>query len=227
VDQFFPDYSTAERAAMVNGILSSHPTRFDQIYATVIFSEEYLLRVARLKNAEEALFNAAARLKWAPRETTTGNPGSSTFTDLNNENSSTLSTMGQAAMRYKLGRLFKVPTDTLSFAYYHSALRGAMIAIRGTATDGRAGWIAELYDSPGMSAMTLDNYIRYAFITAAQRQPTDGDSSLVGTAELPTLKKLCTDLNYVNISSVGVRQNIARLIFDYVSRLPETYAYNR
>ncbi|MEK6749864.1 MAG: hypothetical protein AABY83_11765 [Pseudomonadota bacterium] len=237
VDLMFPNYPTDQRAALVNNIAQSHPTRFDQIFASVVFSEEYLLRSSRMKGYEENHMNYLARLKYEPLTGT--NKTTTYFTDFTgggvNNDSPTLRMMNQGALYYKLGRLFGIPTDTLSISYSHKALREQFRSYRGdvaTNANAKLSWFESLINNPEAVQLNDDNFLSYVFINATGRMPTATEFDKLKELFGPTAKggqgwlPLPTYRPLPNVDRISAMQNVARSVFDYASRLVEIYAYN-
>ncbi|MDH4274704.1 MAG: hypothetical protein OEW08_06680 [Gammaproteobacteria bacterium] len=237
VDLMFPNYPTDQRAALVNSITQSHPTRFDQIFASVVFSEEYLLHNARMKIYEENHMNYLARMKHEPL------PANDKTTDYfvnltgerTNNDAPTLRMMNQGALYYKLGRLFGTPTDTLSVSYAHKALREQFRNYRGdvaTNANAKLSWFESLINNPEAIQLNDDDFLRYVFINVTGRMPSTTEFDKLKALFGPTAKggqgwlPLPTYKPLPNIDRISAMQNVARSVFDYTSRLVEIYAYN-
>lgn len=209
VDHFFVDKPQAKRAALVQSIVNSNPTRFEHIFIAILLSKEYLLYSERPRRLEETFFNIAHRLKWHPYRRF--------FSDLNNPsggaNNPTLYQMKQPAMALKLGRWADQPLDSLSFSYYHKLVRERLFLDRRTnlSNSNDAGW------EPGFieTGDTLNNgdFIHYLFLTALGRKADSQESSV--------LSGVISDRGYEDNRTAQ-----AMVIFDYISRLPETYFNN-
>lgn len=203
VNRFFPTASSEQRASLVQDIVAKNPVRFHDIFLAIIFSKEYLLSNEKPKNFEETFFNLAERTKW---ESETRFLRELVNTDLG-ANTPTLSKMGQPSMRLKLGRFKDQPLDSLSFATYHSAVRDRLLA---KTVNTWGAWDSR-FTSYG-DFLTLDDYIQYLFISVVARNATDEEvEGLMAVIEAEAE----TD-----------KANQARIVLDYLSRLPEIYFYN-
>ncbi len=212
VNHFFVDMTQDKRAALVQSIVNSNPTRFEHIFTAILFSREYLLNSDRPRRLEETFFNIAHRTQWHPHRRF--------FQDLNNPSGGatrpTLAQMKQPGMTLKLGRWAAQPLDSLSFSYYHKLVRERLLLDRRTnlANENDAGW------EPGFleKAVNLsdEDFIHYLFLSSIGRK---ADSQ-----ELTTLNSVFANRGYDN-SERRTQQTL--ITFDYISRLPETYFNNR
>jgi hypothetical protein len=236
VDFFFPQASINKKVSLTQSIVASHPETWQDILMQIIFSEEYLLHNARAKSAEESFYSLAKKLNYKHHK--------STFYYLKDA----LEDMHQASMKYKLGKLNRVPMDTLSFAYYHKYLREEVL-LRNSNPDkinnysawDRKGWSREFISldnftfNENMQLATLNSFIHHLFKTIVSREAT--------TAELNLFK---SHMTYVEEGETyfhwafdmfdtyddtqrqikereNRRVNIATLVLDYLSRLETTY----
>jgi len=212
VDHFFPNYGAEQRAAMVQSIAATQPERFQDIFAAIILSREYLLNNERPQSLEETLFGVAGRVQWAP---TAG-----FFSDLTNPDRGKLMTlhqMNQPAMSLKLGRWKDQPLDSLSFAHYHRAVRElVLVDRRDNALDRRdGGWSPEIIRAGDF--LSKKDFIQYLFISVLARKPSDQE--LTALTEIITLKA-----EIKGDAKIDPKPEFAALIvFDYISRLPELY----
>ena len=111
VDFFFPNKSAQEKAAIASKIVASKPETWQDILTQIIFSKEYLLNNYRAQSAEETFFSLAKKMNFRAKR-------DSIFVLQR-----ALRYMNQASMKYKLGKIDRVPLDTLSFAYYNKYIR--------------------------------------------------------------------------------------------------------
>ncbi len=210
VDQFFVDMEQAKRAALVQSIVNSNPTRFEHIFTAILFSREYLLYSERPRRLEETFFNIAHRTKWHPYRRF--------FQDLNNPSGSasnpTLAQMKQPGMTLKLGRWAEQPLDSLSFSYYHKLTRERLLLDRRTnlTNDNDAGWEPDFIEKA--ENLNANDFIHYLFLNSVGRKANG--------QELTVLSDVIANRNYGNN-----RTGQTMIIFDYISRLPETYFNNR
>jgi hypothetical protein len=215
VDAFFIGYPAEEKAALVNSIAAADPTTFDQLFFLILFSREYLLKAERPKEFEETFFNTAGRIKWFASK--------SFFNQLNNPSGGssfpTLMSMGQAALTYKLGRFPEVPLDSLSFSYYHNAVRERLLIDRKTdplnTADG--GWQKEFTNV----SLSGDDFIHYLFLSVISRKANPDELRILKEA---FVKKQVHDLNDT-ARQERVRPAQALIVMDYLSRLSDLYAF--
>jgi hypothetical protein len=197
------------RQQIVDTIVSENPRVFEEIFIPIIFSRQFLLNTERPAQAEELIFNIAHRISWWPY--------ASFFYHINmpwdNPNYPTLKYMKQAAMTYKLGRPAQVPLDTLSFSYFHKAVRERLLLDRRSdifdPNDG--GWQDEFIDVD----LAGDDFIKYLFVSILSRWPDD--------TELSTLRGVFEKRGYASEARVPYQ---ALITMDYISRLSETYYLN-
>jgi len=151
-------------------------------------------------------------------------------------------------MKYKLGKLERVPLDTLSFANYHKYIR-ERVMLRKSNPDSvnnydawdRQGWSESFlanenftFDGEAVSA-SLDSFIQYLFQATIARNATSAELALfrehmligdVGAQILSnTFNMFRTDDDpQTQIERREERKrNIAILVLDYITRLAETY----
>ncbi len=207
VDHFFVDMAQDKRAVLVQSIVDSNPTRFEHIFTAIIFSREYLLNSDRPKRVEETFFNIADKVTWRPRQ--------DFFRRLNDPSGGssfpTMSQMRQPSMTLKLGRWAFQPLDSLSFSYYHKLVREQLLIRYSSSDDNSNSWGLSFIEKA--SDLTDEDFIHYLFLSSVGRKAY--------AEEITTLSEVISNRNYLNN-----RPNQARIIFDYVSRLPETYFNN-
>ncbi|HED39849.1 MAG TPA: hypothetical protein ENJ13_05420 [Chromatiales bacterium] len=212
VNHFFIDMDQAKRAALVQSIANSNPTRFEHIFTAILFSREYLLNSDRPRRLEETFFNIAARTQWKPHRRF--------FQDLNNPSGSssypTLAQMKQPGLTLKLGRWPFQPLDSLSFSYYHKLVRERLLLDRRTnltnAND--AGWEPAFLEKA--EDLSDEDFLHYLFLSTVGRK--------ANSQELTTLNDVFANRGYDRSDR---RTQQALISFDYISRLPETYFNNR
>jgi hypothetical protein len=126
----------------------------------------------------------------------------------------TLRRIGQGAMLYKLGRSPRVPVDTNAFSLSHRLTREMLLLNqRQNATDGNGGWSYDvLAGSPEVVNLSGDEFIQYLFLATVQRRPS--------AEEMDVLQKIVIARKYA-----ADRNAQAMVVFDYLSRLPELYAF--
>ena len=202
VDRFFPNYSSEKRAAITTDIVATNPVRFNDVFLAIIFSEEYLLNNQKAKSFEETFFNLAERVYWRHERgflNDLTNPGS---------DSPTMHKMKQPAMALKLGRFKDQPLDSLSFAYYHSAVRERLLT---KANNNWGRWNSSFVREGDF--FEQDDFIHFLFMSIISRKAAEN--------ELVELKKVI-----VSTENEANRSEQARIVFDYLSRLPELYYHD-
>ncbi len=236
VEYFFAGRSNADRLKIVQSITASNPTTFEEIFKGILFSREYLLNTERAKSFEESFFGAAERLDWIPtRDLFQG--------VVSNRGDAARAYMGEMnwpTMTLKLGRLFGIPMDSLSFANYHKGYREVLLIRKDR---WRKGLGLVSMDEPSEEAgeeewrlyernqerfalveeLSLDDFLDYLFLSAALRRAE--------AVEKSTLIDIARDAGYVttkkgeHVVKKGYHDDLAQLVFDYISRLPETYYF--
>ncbi len=239
VDFFFPNATLSKKNQIINSIVSSKPETWQDILLQIVFSEEYLLHNSRAKSAEELLFSVAKKTDFKHR---TG-----TF----HEFKDALEEMHQASMKYKLGKLKRVPLDTLSFANYHKYFRERILLRKSnpvktteyTAWD-RQGWDESFIANENFNlderdeVASLVSFIQYLFNTTISRSATQAEETLFkehmlrNVSDTNESKILDSNFDMLITNSDPVKQetyresrksNIAIIVLDYISRLTETY----
>ncbi len=206
VDIFFFGYLPADKARIVDDLVEDDPTTFNEIFQNIIFSKEFLLNVERPKQFEEVFLSLADRVDWYANE--------SFFKNLNRESDSTsfpsLNNMKQAALTYKLGRQRSVPLDTLSFAFYHQAVREKLLVDRkGNPDNNRDGGWQESFIEVQLAQ---DDFINYLFLAVLSRN--------AGQQELDELNTIIADQGFEGDDR---KMQQAMIVLDYLSRLSELY----
>jgi hypothetical protein len=206
VDIFFAGYLPEDKKQIIDIIVAGDPVTFNDIFKNILFSKEYLLKVERPKQFEETFLAIASRIDWYAN--------TNFFKSLNQQSTSSnfpsLNKMKQAAMTYKLGRQANVPLDTLSFAYYHKAVRENMLVDRKGNPDNTndGGWQESFIDVD----LVEDDFIDYLFLAVVSRKARQ--------EELDELKAIIVARGY-NRDDRKMQQ--AMIVMDYLSRLSELY----
>ncbi len=239
VDFFFPNATVSKKSQITNNILLSKPETWQDILLQIVFSEEYLLNNSRAKSAEELFFSLAKKTEFKHR---TG-----TF----HEFKDALEEMHQASMKYKLGKLKRVPLDTLSFANYHKYFRERILLRKSnpaksteyTAYD-RQGWSESFVDNENYNLVennalaSLSSFIQYLFNATISRDATPEEMELFTNhmfrdrSDTNTTQVLDYSFDLLTTRDDPEEQrsrredrkrDIATLVLDYISRLTETY----
>jgi len=239
VDFFFPNIPIGKRKQIANTILASHPETWQDILLQIVFSEEYLLHNKRVKSAEETYYAFTKKLGYLHRR--------NTFIYFKIY----LEKMRQASMKYKLGKLKRVPLDSLSFAYYHKLIRKELF-MRASSPDkvhdydawARQGWSRDFvkfdkftYDENDIE-QSLDNFVNYIFQAMISREATATELEFFrkhmiykknGEKHFQWAFNMFATYNDPDRQHKNREErkiNIASLVLDYISRLEETYMQN-
>jgi len=177
--------------------------------STILFSKEFLLFTTQTKRTEENIFGVAARIQWQPAP--------AFFDELTNIGYLSppyvsLMRMSQAPFNYKLGRSPKAPTDTLNFSLHHKLMRERVLLNQKIGVGDTEGWADSFISDPSVSALSNEDFIHYLFLSVITRKAT--------ATELTELTKVITKLGYLTNKPAQK----ARVVLDYLSRLPELYA---
>ena len=160
VQFFFPNVPPIKMQSLVQSIVSSHPETWQDIMLQIIFSKEYLFHNPRGRSAEENFFSLTKKMDFKHNR--------STFYYLKKS----LEEMHQASMKYKLGKLKRVPLDTISFAYYHKYIREEIL-LRRSNLDKADDYTAWSRHGWGSGLIALDNF------TLNENSPTTSLESFI------------------------------------------------
>ena len=236
VDFFFPEAGDIKKQQIIESIVSSQPETWQDILLQIIFSEEYLLHNQRAQSAEETFFSLAKKMDYKHRTSTLAYFKES------------LEDMHQASMKYKLGKIQRVPLDTLSFAYYHKFIRNEVLlrrsnpdAVNDYDSWSRAGWSDSFiafdtfdHDSNNDTA-SLDAFVNYLFKVTTSREATSEELKLFRDHMIESKdgKRLFRyefnmfvtydDAEKQTNRREEHKRNIAFIVLDYISRLDTTY----
>jgi hypothetical protein len=236
VDFFFPDRSSAKRAQITDQIVSSHPETWQDILLQILFSEEYLLHNARAQSAEETFYSLCRKTHYRNRR--------DTFRRFKDR----LVEMHQASMKYKLGKLERVPLDTLSFAHYHQYIREEILLRHANPDQTNPnrwdyhGWQDDFIGLDRFAhdaedpAGTLRHFVDYLFESLLMRKADDGEQALFASHMLRVngegqqvfkyefdIFTVHNDPDEQDRRRRRHRRDIAIIVLDYLSRLAETY----
>ena len=118
VNFMFTDTDASSQSQIISKIVSSQPEAWSDILKQIVFSKEYLLHTKRAKSIEELTFSLMKKLSY--------NSYYYTFNNL----SDAMDKMGQSSMKYKLGKIVRVPLDDISFAFAQDYLRTRIFRTR-------------------------------------------------------------------------------------------------
>jgi len=237
VDFFFPKKSEDEKKVIITSIVNSKPESWKDILYQIVFSKTYLLHNVRAESAEEIFYSLTKIMDFKHR--------SSTFYDFKRS----LENMHQATMKYKLGKLQRVPLDTLSFAYYNQYIRDSIILRRSDPKKNddydawnRQGWSDSFIANNNFKLNSRDDeeslkiYINYLFKSLIAREANSNEITLFTNHMIEDKdgKRLFIDaFNIFKTDKDSAKQiakqeerkrNITRIILDYISRLDMTYS---
>ena len=243
VNFFFTNTDAAKKAQIINTIIASKPETWQDILLQIVFSEEYLLHSSRAASAEERFFSFAKKLNFKHRIGTL------------HEFKKALEKMHQASMKYKLGKLQRVPLDTLSFANYHKFIRERML-LRKSSPDAlndykawnRQGWSESFVSNDNFTLneedgiASLESFIQYLFKATIARNPNSEEMALFKNHMLRTksdtnntkILDYSFNLIYKNDNQQtqtkqreNRKRDIATIVLDYIARLSETYTLGK
>jgi hypothetical protein len=161
--------------------------------------------------------------------------------------------MRQASMKYKLGKLTRVPLDTLSFANYHQYMRDEVFMKKSKvkykddySKKTRQGW-SENYISNDNFAFSINDkegslisLIHYLFHTTINRDAKKEELDFF-ISHIMSMNNGSLEFRY-NFNMMRVhntnptkqlelrekfKRNITVLVLDYISRLSETYIFGK
>jgi hypothetical protein len=226
---FFEDSSEVKIAKIKDTIVASKPETWQDILLQIVFSKEYLLDTSRAKSAEECFFSLAKKMSFLHQKRTIY-----IF-------KKALDEMHQASMKYKLGKLTRVPLDTLSFCVYHKTIREE-IMIRHSNTKSvntyskwdRQGWsddfIADdnyLHDET-KPIESLESMINYLFNSTVSRDVKRDELNMFESrmTKIEDGKRVLIwefDIFKDNKYRESYKRNVTYLVLDYISRLDTLY----
>ncbi len=232
VDFFFPNADADKKANLTATIVSSKPETWQDILLQIVFSKEYLLHTNRAKSAEESFFSLTKKIDYKHFKYT--------FNTFRAE----LEKMNQASMKYKLGKLERVPLDTLSFVTYHSYIRERVLLLSSNpkysddySSYARRGWSSSFIDNKNFTfdaddaVKTLESFVEYLFLSTLSRSATNKELTLfkehmIKDAKLTyTFNMLVTnkDKQVEDNRRLRNKVNIASVVLNYISRLDSLY----
>lgn len=239
VSFFFIDNTPTKIESITQSIVTSKPETWQGVLKQIIFSKEYLLHTTKAKSAEATFFSLSKKLNYKTRS------NSIYYFKVALEN------MHQASMKYKLGKLNRVPLDTLSFANYSKYIREEVLLRRSNpiydnnySNWSRQGWsdsfIAqdnyEVDYSDGITS--LHNLINYIFEATTARVPTQEETLMFDSLMLQETGGVQEVVDFFDITDnrlnndgtkkgLSYARNVAYVILDYVSRLEDTYIHKK
>ena len=212
VNQYFAQYTNVEKKSVIDAIVGSNPSRFEDILLQIVFSKEYLLNDSRVKMVEETAFYLAKSSAFFDRR------------DFYRYMRDGMDKMHQSPLNYKLGRDNIVPTDTLSFAYYYDFIRRYLMndAKNDEYNDWDGGWRFEFIAPTIAGTDTINGLIDYIFETILARHATQEELDTIHNYAVNEARGKYTDIN-----SNNHRLGIAQITMEYLSRLSELYRFEK
>lgn len=271
VRYFFSERSPEFQQSVIDQLIAENPEYFEELFLPILFSREYLIRTERLKSFEESFLGTAQRINWqAPQHTFRG-----LASGRGGSGRTYMTEMGWPAMSAKLGRNTGIPTDSLSFANYHKALREDLLlpdyrwreslgiseptppdlapprqlpiihtqkeaneyeqllaeyseAVERLAAQEQydhhvqmTGYIKNSSLHELVKGLSVEAFIDYLFLSMATRKASP--------VEIRKIVQIFNKEEFLREEDEGIyinrwhRSNAAVIVFDYLSRLPETY----
>lgn len=238
-----------ERLAVVEAVVDSGPESFEDIFSALLFSEAYLLDAERPLWFEENAFGLLHRLRWSI-ERNQGSIGDRILRDMQEYSWSDLyqPDMGSAAMTYKIGRTPEVPMDALSFSSHAKALREGILVNnqagwRGgewnSNEDGYKGLYFDAYPNESnadqlvtrvrddIAELNAADFIDYLFLSALMRPATSTETDalidLLDQDDRDRIRYNEVSQQYEIRDGTYFYNEVALVVMDYISRLPEFY----
>ncbi len=233
VDFFFTDYDEVNKQRVTNILVSSHPETWQDILLQIVFSQEYLLHTSRAKSAEELFYSLVKKLDYKHFK--------NTFYYFNEA----LDEMHQSSMKYKLGKLDRIPLDTLSFAHYNKYIRETILLrnVCGTHEEttyedwNTYGWRPPLLKNDRFTYIendpeaTLRSFITYLFEFMIHRSPSHQEMAMFLDNMLRDNGDYEWSYRFSDVDLIdgkacySRRENAAEDVLDYISRLSELYMF--
>ena len=212
VKRYFPNKSSSQQDEIINTIVESNPSRFEDILLQIIFSKEFLYNTEKIKTIEEASFGIAKRLSFFD--------GKNLFAYMRES----MDNMHQSPMNYKLGRDNSVPIDTLSFAYYHDFIRKHIMIDNkyNMLNEWDLGWRQEFISKDIPNTSTVNGFIDYLFLTVVSRKPSDLERETLANYAINDARGTYTDM-----STYNDRTGVTIIVMEYLSRLTEVYTFRK
>jgi hypothetical protein len=219
-----------DRLAMCESLSNSGATTFEDIFKSILFSEQYLLHTERPKGFEEVLMPALNTLKWDSRQNPGSQVGNQIWENMASDGNSQLymGNMSWNTMTLKIGRLPNVPLDTLGFANYHKAVREGFLLNDGSFEGGNNS-ISGLFNNANgslrgdIASLNAEDFVHFLFLSVLHRSASnveiDGLMPLITTH----LQTVGSEQRVIN----GRHDDISDVVLDYISRLSEFYYFKR
>ncbi|MBU1669398.1 hypothetical protein KKC13_13410 [bacterium] len=210
VNMYFSEVTAVKKDEIINTIVNSNPTRFEDILLQIIFSKEFLYNTEKIKSIEEASFGIGKRIDFFD--------GRNFFIYMR-EN---MDNMHQSPLSYKLGRDTNIPIDTLSFAYYYDFMHKRIMIDRKSdvGNDWDFGWQLSLIDREIPNTTTVNTLIDHLFLTVVSREPSNEERDTLANYAINDARGTYTDM-----STYNDRIGVTIIVMEYLSRLTEIYTF--
>lgn len=236
VNYLMADRSTADRLQMVQSIVESGAQTFEDIFKGILFSKEYLLNTERVRGFEENMLSLLGKFQWNPTDPgMNGDINGNIFRNMSSRgrefSQMFMGEMGWNSMSLKIGRTPEVPTDALSFANYHKALRERVLMERDAY---QQNLLYENFNTnrtlvADFQQMSPADFLDFIFLTAVQRRALADEKTDLINLFSPVSGGLFWLQNDTQTNTLVIRQDrhddIMLVTLDYISRLPEFYYF--
>ena len=224
VNYFLDGSTTAEKQGLIQDIVNTSPTTFEDVFMGIIFSKEFLLNSQRPKTFEENAFNFLGAMHWSPRANAwpmRRDVFRWVLDSTSNGGAYAVHNMGWAAMDAKIGRTPFLPMDALSFATYHKGIR-EYVLMNQRSYDGRnfpeavsfteaeeprdppfaikdgAFYIAGTENlKPELETLTAEEFIDFVFLVSLGRRASDSEANAFLIEGGPDIYQLDAEGEYV------------------------------
>ena len=227
VDYLFTSVSQNKKKQIIDTVIKSNPQTWQDIFVQLLFSKAFLFDSNREKSAEELFYSLIKKMNYKHYKRS--------FYNFKNA----LNSMNQATMRYKLGKLKRVPLDTLSFMNYHKFIR-EMVMIRAANSkklDNYSAWDSQGWRQEFISddkfeffennpEASLESFVNYLFETTISRKAKQNELELFKAHILSSDKSKYSTSSF-DLKKLKNREYVAIVILDYISRLSELYQYKK
>jgi len=236
VHSFFTDDTPDKIDSITKKIVASNPKTWQGVLKQIVFSKEYLLYTSRAKSAEESFFSLTNKIDFQTR----------IYTIYYLKDA--LENMNQASMKYKLGKVKRVPLDTLSFANYSKFMREEVL-LRYSHSDevtdwARQGWSDDFIANENFKIVndnhveTLHNYINYIFESTIARGITPKELEMFdslmleekdGQKSVVYMYDILDDRldNNGNMRGESYKRYDTLIVLDYINRLEDLYMFKK
>ncbi len=227
VDYLFTSVNQNRKKQIIDAVIKSNPQTWQDIFVQLLFSKAFLFDSNREKSAEELFYSLIKKMSYKHYK----------YSFYNFKKA--LDAMNQATMRYKLGKLKRVPLDTLSFMNYHKFIREKVMirAVNSKKLDNYLAWDSQGWRQEFISddkfeffenspEASLESFINYLFETTISRKAKQNELELFKAHILSSDKSKYAASSF-DLKKLKNREYVAIIILDYISRLSELYQYKK